>query len=108
MTERSQRLRENNVKNGRPTNSRLPYSIEEIELIARTAPTKENRIVLAEALGRSENAIGFIWWLLSCSVKYLKQSYDGPHIDKIIQVKKRVGYCISNTPTSPRADIEIN
>lgn len=107
MTVRHEHIRENNLLNARPVNTRLPYEIEEIELIARTAPMRENRKILAQALGRSENAIAYIWWLLSCSVKYLKETYGTcSHIDKIIKVKKRLGYAISNTPVKPREDIE--
>ncbi len=107
MTERHEHIRENNTLAGRPINRGLPYREEEIELIARTAPLKENRKVLADTLGRSENAIAFIWWLLGCSVKYLKQTYGTcPHIDKVIKVKKKVGYAVSNTPIQPRENTE--
>ena len=102
MTTRQEHIRQNNITNERPVNTRLPYEVEEIELIARTAPIKENREVLAKTLGRSENAIAYIWWLLSCSVRYLKETYGtSPHIAKIIKVKKKVGYAISNTPIRP-------
>ena len=107
MSERQARLRENNILNGRPENTRLPYEMDEIELIAKTAPTRDNCKLLASTLKRSENAIAYIWWLLSCSVRYLKTTYGScPHIDKIIKVKKKVGYSISNTPIKPREDVE--
>lgn len=107
MTKRHEHIRENNLLNERPINRGLPYTLEEIELIARTAPIKVNRKVLADTLGRSENAIAFIWWLLGCSIKYLKQTYGtSPHIDKVIKVKKSVGYAVSNTPVQPRENTE--
>lgn len=91
----------------KPVNAGKPWSVEDLVILANTAPTKANLKWLANSLGRTESAVYSQWYLLFCAPSYLKQS-DGSILEqhkRILKAKKIAGLCVSITP---KFDMDIN
>lgn len=85
---------------GKPINAGKPWIVEDLVILANTAPTKHNIAFLAKSLGRTEDAVYSQYYLLFCAPSYLKQ-VDGTileHHKRIIQAKKISGLHVSITP----------
>lgn len=84
----------------KPVNAGKPWSVEDLVILANTAPTKHNISYLAKSLGRTEDAVYSQYYLLFCSPSYLKQ-VDGTILEqhkRILQAKKISGLHVSITP----------
>lgn len=81
-------------------NAGKPWSVEDLVILANTAPTKHNISYLAKSLGRTEDAVYSQYYLLFCAPSYLKQA-DGTLLEqhkRIIKAKKIAGLQVSITP----------
>ena len=84
----------------KPANAGKPWSVEDLVILANTAPTQSNVKWLAKSLGRTEDAVWSQYYLLFCAPSYLKQA-DGSVLEqhkRIIQAKKIAKLGISITP----------
>lgn len=86
----------------KPINARKPWSVEDLVILANTAPTKHNVEYLARSLGRTEAAVWSQYYLLYAAPKYLKQA-DGSileHHRRVLQAKRIAKLGVSITPKS--------
>lgn len=84
----------------KPINAGKPWSVEDLVILANTAPTKHNISYLAKSLGRTEDAVYSQYYLLFCAPSYLRQA-DGSILEqhkRILQAKKIAGLQVSITP----------
>ena len=86
----------------KPVNAGKSWSVEDLVILANTAPTKHNVEYLARSLGRTEDAVWSQYYLLYCAPSYLKQ-VDGTILEqhkRILQAKKIAKLGIAITPKS--------
>lgn len=84
----------------KPSNAGKPWSVEDLVILANTAPTKHNVKYLAKSLNRTEAAVWSQYYLLHCAPSYLKQA-DGSileHHKRIIKARKIAGLGATITP----------
>lgn len=106
--------RERNLRNGDPVNHRLPWSYDDILLVASQIPNRANRTWLSKALSRKEGAIDYIWYDLYRSNKSWKdEEKQGisklreDYMNNIRKAKKVVGITLCYTPSIERTKLEL-
>lgn len=82
----SQSLR--NEASGRPENYLMPWTVEDLVLVANHAPTKHNRELLANALHRTESSIDYVWYQLYLSRKHWRKFYPNEFPDTVKNLLK--------------------
>ena len=92
-----------NIENGKPENHRMPWTLEDLVIVANTLPTANNRRILAIAMKRSEAAIDYVWYDLYRSKKSWRQEFpegfeDNDYVKNILKARKIVGLTRVFTP----------
>lgn len=92
-----------NLANGKPENHRMPWSLEDLIVVANSVPTVNNRLLLSKALKRSEASIDYVWYDLYRSKKSWRMEFpDGyennDYIKNIFKARKVVGLTRVFTP----------
>jgi len=94
---------ERNLKNGKPENHRMPWTVEDLVIVANTLPTANNRKLLADALKRSEASIDYVWYDLYRSKKSWRMEFpngyeNNDYVKNILKARKIVGLTRVYTP----------
>lgn len=90
-----------NQANGKPKNYRLPWSVEELVVVANTLPTATNRKLLADTLHRTEGSIDYVWYDLYRSRKSWREDFPDEfpeYVKNILKARKIVGLTRVFTP----------
>ena len=90
-----------NQANGRPDNYLMPWTVEDLVLVANHAPTKHNRKLLADALHRTESSIDYVWYQLYLSRKYWRKWYPNgfpDNVKNLLESRKIAGLTRVFTP----------
>lgn len=92
-----------NFENGKPENHRMPWTLEDIIVVANTLPTTTNKLLLSKALKRSEFSIECVWHDLYRSKKSWRMEFpngyeDNEYIKNILKARKIVGLTHVFTP----------
>ncbi len=75
-------------------NAGKPWKLEEVVLVASTAPTKQNTKLFADIFGRTEHSIQYLYCkIYKTNTTYLKEHANkGNQCDLILQARRMLKY----------------
>lgn len=86
---------------GKPDNYMMPWSLDELVIVANTLPTVNNRELLANTLHRTEGSIDYVWYDLYRSRKSWRMDFPDEfpdYVKNVLKARKIVGLTRVFTP----------